>query len=60
LLAQIGRANHQQAATTLRPSLGEQYSGFNRLSQSDFIGKDRPFGQRGTEREQSSFNLVRV
>src|ERR1039458_3769877 len=60
LLAKAGGYDDDNLPLALSPSLGQENPSLNRLSQPNFVGEDRPFGQRGAEGEQGSFDLMGV
>ena len=60
LLAQIGRADHQQAAALFRPVLADYERGLDGLAQTDFVGQQHTFLKRVAQCEQCRLDLVRV
>jgi len=60
LLAKIGGHDNQDAASPLRPLLGDHQPGFDGLAESDFIGEQRAFGQRRIEGEQGCVHLMGI
>ena len=60
LLAETGWNNDQNLAFALRPLLGKQNPCLNRLSETDFVGEDRAFGQWGAKSKQRSLDLMGV
>lgn len=60
LLSEIGRTDDQQPPATLGPSLSEQNSGLDSLSETDLVCEDGTPGEGGAKSKQSSFNLVRI
>ncbi len=60
LLAQVGRGDDQNSALALSPFLRDQQTGFDGLSETDFIGQDGAFGQRIAGREQRRVDLMWV
>lgn len=58
MLAQIRRNDDENAAFPLGPSLREDGTGFDGLSEPDFIRQDGAFGKRGVEREKGCVDLL--
>ena len=60
LLAQIGRADDQDAPLALDPLLSQHQAGFDGLSKPYFVGEDGALGQGRLKREQRGLHLMGV
>ena len=60
LLPEIGGRDHQNAALSFCPALGEHEAGFDGLAESHFVRQQRALGQGGAEGEQGRVHLMRV
>jgi hypothetical protein len=60
LLSQIGRENYQEAPPPLGPLLRQKEARLDRLSEPDFVGEDRSFGERAAKGKERGIDLIRV
>ena len=60
LLAERRRANHEKAASALRPKLTQHEPGFNGLAETDFVREEHAFRKRRLQREQRGLHLMRI